>query len=1570
MASNKNNPIKGQGVNEPDKKQSLQSDAADVDWMIISDLSTRIGGVPQQKVEPNQTNPPPSSQPSSAQTTENDLEDLEWLRSLGLDEPIERSSSQRNTSSNSYANKPQAKESDSDLGNIDWLIVTDLKTRMDEPENKPKADSANPRIDPVKTTLQPLQDINIGLDDDFGLDELDFLGNADLAELDSLGLDASDSFSLDSLQSIGNEEGKISGLAELLEDSDDSSFDLSAEGNDPDWDSISNLLEENFENIPSQPSLNIDSEYAVTDDQDLNIFGTDGDNNTEDYYANSELNLNPDLPSNQPYNDYSDEFQDDLLHNDLNLSDEFQDDLLPDNLEIPEDLSAKSPEDLLIEDLSMSNDFQDEFPSNQSIDQDPQNLFLGEGVSNPSPEIASNLDDGFGSIQSLEALDTSITEDEIWSSNPSDPIAVYASTAIDNVFDNNFDDAFTNDWGQGVAPEIDNDAVWDSSPNVAAAAISDTSINNAFGTFDDWQNLPSSDSSDLEENARFDLNAPVPNLADIDNEFAPESNLGSATSPEFQFEESFEQIDLGEQSDLSNDYLESAIENEANWNVEFANDAIGNESDWNAPVESALESALADPENQLIDSIENDADWSATLEAEIDAGNDAWQEDLVDDYLPPIEETSEIFNDALLGTVDSGFSEKSLNPYTLVQSDSMAEAVNLEVPSVAYDQFVAPLEATALDNSLDNSDQNFDRQFTDFNEFADRFDQFDQIDEDISAEFENNALSLSEPSPPPLSDWKNNNPPNNEQITDSYYADDYADDDLANYVDNVSADSFSAAIPSGQFEDYDLGNENSNEKISESLIAERANDLESMLDENFDLASFDEDSLPEIPMAEFGLGAVPTTLTPNRANSPYSEDSFTNSSAFPPPPSLNSVSVPPPVDRFEDALLSESILDSDLISGSYEVDLHEEAMANDLLNGFTSPSGVFEETVSTPTRVPSPPTNFGAPSNFNLGTGDSDFLDDFDLDSIDPTGGDFDSSFRTSSISTGLTPPMPAPKSVAPMPAPMPPNLPPLSKQEPTSPSLNNPPPPPFLPPLPPKRNPHQGVNPKPPSAANTSLPLPPTNPSRMANKKEEDDFDRFHAQPNPQSRKPINSIDESWSELLDADTVLSGGRPTTGSSYSDTSGKMSSSGGNSMGNPSYGRDRNSAHTSKRKDTNLPDFNDLGLEIHDDNTDWSGLLDSGDLSDNITTIGPQGTQMPSRSRSLPISSPRTDATGVSETREIPRDRRKPAANFGDSTQARMGTPPDQIDFNRFTEENYGAYGYEPPAPPPAHKPAPSKPKMSMPSVSLESLWQDYLKIPTIGLGAIAVVFLIYGLVNRPIFDLGLRWGLFKDAKGKDFTNADFKGAKLDNVDFSKATLTGAKMQDASLVGANFQDANLDGVNFTNANLNRARLIQSSIIWSEFKNAQMVLVDLGGSDLTRSNFIGANMEGANLKNSKIGAQGTEKATRFSPTVLLAWQIVNEPREGRNLAEQDLSGLNLSFTSLKRANLSNVKLNYTDMTNTDLSGANLTSGQVNGANWSGAKLNGINLTGVTFDKAKLPKTDEETVCPNGKKGPCSF
>ncbi|TYQ27352.1 hypothetical protein PseudUWO311_08485 [Pseudanabaena sp. UWO311] len=1693
MASNKNLPQKGQGANEPDKKQSVQSDAADVDWMIMSDISTRIGGSPAVKSSSNQSPARSPSQILSNQEAADDLEDLEFLRSIGLDDAIESPSSLRNTgnTSGSYGSKT----TDNEVNNIDWLIVTDLNVRKENAEIKSQSNPSYQDISQSQTTLQPLtSNIMDSLDEDLGLDldGLDFLEDSSFPDLDSLGLGTSDSLSIDGLQNeVDNTESKIQGLAELLDDNDDSSFDLIADEENDDWDSISGIFENDFEQLSSEPNLDFADESADIPSQVSEIFGA-----SEDVSGNVDLGSDLFSENNTP---------EDLLVGDLDLSDQIQSELIVEDFEIRNSFQSELQDELQNEqehesfdgfevsglEVEFDNKIDDDFGTLQSLE------FDGFESDNLEAEFDNNLDDNFDTPQSLESFDSNVAENEFWSNTSS-------NITTESILDDSVENTFTNDWGVVAENAIDDDVVWDTTPSVANALVSSTSIDNAFGMTDDWESQSTTHQSEVEKNTDFDLpnldSLEVANVSwdttpsidtderglstSIDNVFEISNVLESLPTPELtEMEEhigfdlpnldpldSFEAegyVNFLPNVDSSLDSVEPGFESEFVLQPEpifeqsfdqMDNEIeaeIGHGESWSMGLETDV--IIADDigdETNLVSSLEDDiivtdfteednwsasleaeigvaaeeSDWSAGLEAEISNGNDViWDEALVEseDYLPPAEESSEIFNDNLLGLVDNGVADQTLNEdlnfaenldandwvianhvNNLAESLSESEVVDLGIPEI-YDDF------NEISEDIDIPEQITDQhQFEDFNEFIDpsvdgmedgEFDfagnsvspssEWDKLSESVGervtdSDFDSFADSFSVEESTESSLVDNFTSYNDsieaeadfvgdyENYTDNFALDSDVPDNFASYADRIDAeadfaddyaDSFgNDIIPQVQ---ANLGSPNWDASTTEANALSSIED--SMLDEDFDLAAFDEDSLLEAPNPDFNLGNIPTTLTPSRSNSDtFLEDSIT--SEF-----TSQHSSSNPSDNFEDNVVSqidqfEEILVNDLINDNFEeVNFEEEALAHDLLNGLVSESDDFmlaKESSTMPTPMPTPNSNLAASTKFDLGASDRDFLDDFDLESIDPLDDDgFNDAFASAQISTGLTP-------SAPPIVPMPPSLPPLTKQEPTSPSINLPPPP-FLPPLPPKRNPTQGsTTPAPayPAANAVGRPLPQ---NRMGRRSEEDDFDRFHDQPDQHRNrhKPIGSIDEGWSDLLDADTVLSGGRSLSEASYSDMSSATPPSVGKSAGRASQGRerkDRNSPSSiSRRKETGLPDFNDLGLEVHDDNTDWSGLLDSGDLSDSITTISPQSTQVPSRVRTNPIVDSRSDMTGVSETREIPRDRRNQMASFGDSTQARMSAPPDQMDFNRFTEDNYDAYsGYEQPAPPPAK--TFSKPKLTIPSVSLELLWQNYLKIPAIGLGVIGGAFLLYTFLNRPIFDLGLRWGLFKDASGRDFTNADFKGAKLDNVDFSKAILTGAKMQDASLVGANFQGANLDGVNFAKANLNRARLIQASVIWAEFGSAQMNLVDLAGADLTRSNFVGAKMEGANLKDSKIGAQGTEKATRFSATTLLAWQIVNEPREGRNLADQDLSGLNLSFTSLKRANLTNVKLNYTDMTNTDLSGANLSGGQINGANLSGAKLNGTNLTGVQFDKSKLPKTDEETICPNGKKGPCKF
>ncbi len=1266
-----------------------------------------------------------------------------------------------------------------------------------------------------------------------------------------------------------------------------------------------------------QPNISIES-FVLGDnltedilDDDLGLDGLEFLDNSD--LDSLEFDTSEDININEFLNEY-----------DLNISDGIQE--LEEGLNNDFDLSDNDWDQISEDIIDQSNEQSNLDIISESLEIETQ---ISQGF-NPTEEYYENIDPILDQLHNSEVVDE-IQSDEL-----------IEDFSVNNQLQDTFQDVFVNEevsnFGEGFDNELDDgfgevksleslnnnigeDEFWSSQP-ILDPEINANSNDDVFT--DDW-----GQSNEIVVNDAIDdlvWDASTNDVADIISPKSIDNAFG--TSDDWAIAPLAEQFEIGDHDDWS-----AGLEDEINSNTDFNFESISEDLVSNIEIPDTNDVVL---DNEIVDVEEEDLKTSdkssePTNESLWKIDETQLQEESLDESWNLIDD----FDEQNLSNEDWAIASNI--PNNIDATDSIN---NISINDVQiYDDFnniSSNLDSAEnfeyIDDQEQINQQQFNSQFD--NQFNDQFDLYNS--QDNAQSFEDNDFEEFE-NLVAQSEWENFSASFTAPITDTEIDDNFVINPLEASLDNQITTDWKADV---------------------SPFVEKLDDLESIIDENFDLATFDEEYFPETSLSDdVEQENIATMLTSNSvASNPYLENELASKFNHP-SLSSDSSSVDELIasnDPFEEGLVN------DLLNDVYSPVLIEDTSANSLLlsdNGYGS--DVLDNLVPE-TEIASAP-DLVSSSDSIVDMSDRDFLDDFDLDSISNhlTGEDFNSHILPS-ISTGLATPFPLSTPVAP-----------VIEPEPTYSSINNPPPPPFLPPLPPKRSSSQGKA--------MAAPLPPSVPnvgfqSQPKNRNVEDDFDSFHIPQNPnKNRKSINSIDEGWSELLDADTVLSGVlRSPTEPSFSSASGATSPSSGRTA---QGGRQNTSSNVSKNV---LPDFNDLGLEIHGDNTDWSGLLDSSDLSDSITAISQQGSQDYSRARVGQTTPSRLDVTSNSETREIPRDRRKPMASFGDATQARMSATPDQMDFNRFTEDNYNSYGYgdsiltTPATPTPTSSPkvAFSQPKMTMPTINLESLWQSYLKIPAIGLGAIGGVFLLYSLLSRPVFDLGLRWGIFKDASGKDFTNADFKGAKLDNVDFSKANLEGAKMQDASLVGANFQGANLNGVNFTKANLNRARLIQASVIWAEFNNAQMNLVDLAEADLTRSNLANAKMEGVNLKGSKIGDQGTEKATKFSATTLLAWQIVNESREGRNLVEQNLSGLNLSFTSLKRANLSNSKLNYTDMTSTDLSGANLTGSQVNGANWSGAKLAGINLTDVTFDRNKLPKTDEETVCPNGKKGPCKF
>jgi len=711
-------------------------------------------------------------------------------------------------------------------------------------------------------------------------------------------------------------------------------------------------------------------------------------------------------------------------------------------------------------------------------------------------------------------------------------------------------------------------------------------------------------------------------------------------------------------------------------------------------------------------------------------------------------------------------------------------------------------------------------------------------------------------------------------------------------------------------------------KSSEGFEIDQA--LGSFLVDNFDLEQFDDSSFIDDNLLGSSNSRITTGLNsfPNKNNEIKAENIDLSE-----------------IENFDVSISLTKDTSDVLLNDSYEVDIDDEILANELLNDrtFIQPfasnsitdidtlvgkeqdlSNDIDDIDPNLSISPSKPTST---SSFDLDMG-SDFLDDFELDDpsshFDDFSDDFSDDFIPSSLSTSLNPPT----------TPNVHNTPNLStfaaqeksidsQQSPEYPTTN-PPPLPFLLPLPPKRELPKQSAPQPPKQSPMERPpAVPRNTAPLSPQPKAISMDEP-----PQSKKPVKAA-----------------IPQT-----------------SRGN-----------TAKLRDS-IPDLNAIGLEEHDDSNDWSELLDSTNLSDSITTIISSGNldrtaEAPKWRDNIddPIRSPVSPAAKQNPVQQQP---------IPKTSNSLSNAQLAQIEFERIAASAYYSDDSQIEAKPTTTEKIKKLKTSVLPPLSLENIWQDYLRIPAIGLGVIGIVAIIFAIANEPIFNMGLKWGVFKNASGKNFSNADFSGANLENVDFSQANLTGANMEKANLVGANLQEAKLDGVNFTEANLSRTRLVNTSIVRSEFKNAQMNLADLSGANLERSNLVSAKMEGANLTGTKIGTQGKENATKFSPTVLLGWQIVNQPREGRNLSKQNLSGLNLNSANLRRANLSGARLNYTDMTRADLSGANLSSSQVNGANWNGAKLTGANVGGIVFDTNKVPRTDDKTICPDRKNGPCKF
>lgn len=354
-----------------------------------------------------------------------------------------------------------------------------------------------------------------------------------------------------------------------------------------------------------------------------------------------------------------------------------------------------------------------------------------------------------------------------------------------------------------------------------------------------------------------------------------------------------------------------------------------------------------------------------------------------------------------------------------------------------------------------------------------------------------------------------------------------------------------------------------------------------------------------------------------------------------------------------------------------------------------------------------------------------------------------------------------------------------------------------------------------------------------------------------------------------------------------------------------------SFHT-EDKNGQMRDYDQEPTDFGVDDLEWSQLLESdGDSSGDMFDVQSQKTALtPITQRFQPVM----DTSGRFGHTQ---GNQQPQQNYSNSKPNLASNP---VVVQPLVQ-----------APPPPAPPKRSRNRSQ--GISLETLWQKYLKLPVILIGIPATLFGLFSIppVQNFMLGLGLKIQIVKDVSGKN----------LENID----------LQEATLKQVNFSNANLSGANLKKANLN--------------------LADFSNTDLTSADLTGASMQGTYLKGTKIGIAPAKNETKLDKADLLMWRILNQPQSVKNtLSGKNLSWFNMQSADLRNANLSGAKLIGADFFKANLGGANLGGADLTVANFTGANLSGANLGGIVFAKNKSPKSDNTTICPNGKKGPCSF
>lgn len=249
------------------------------------------------------------------------------------------------------------------------------------------------------------------------------------------------------------------------------------------------------------------------------------------------------------------------------------------------------------------------------------------------------------------------------------------------------------------------------------------------------------------------------------------------------------------------------------------------------------------------------------------------------------------------------------------------------------------------------------------------------------------------------------------------------------------------------------------------------------------------------------------------------------------------------------------------------------------------------------------------------------------------------------------------------------------------------------------------------------------------------------------------------------------------------------------------------------------------------------------------------------------------------------------------------------------------------------------------------------------------------------------------ANGADFFAADLllatmEFAVIENADLSFANLEAADLFGGSLLGSDLRSTILTGTDLRFTTLHQSlidsrtlldarwrrvwQLVNGQTTTTIFTNLDISVADLreadlrsmnfSGSDLSSSILDGADLRGANFTNANLRFVSFRGALLDSSTVLdaksrLAWDIVTQGADGRDLHGTNLSSTFLALANLQNANLTNANLGFAilfsaDLRNANLRNANFGSADLRQANLLGAITNGANFFGATFGQTIMP------------------